>query len=211
MVSIIAIIAIVVVTGGGLLLFSGRAGSAPSASPPSASEQNASSRTDIINKLRQLSITPKPVKLSKDAMCYAKATPLEREEYVCPRCGEKTLYSEIGSLGTRDAITAIREDIPTCRKVIGGIADASIELDESQFCKKCNPSVKNPQLGLKVTYQNGAPHRTWGISSNDCRILGEFFSGASKHKSGMDRETPLQDYIPRLEELLGVSLKEKSK
>jgi hypothetical protein len=53
---------------------------------------------DLIAKLDELAEQPGPKDLKRGAMCYSIAPPPNREEYICPKCGERTLYAKSGGL-----------------------------------------------------------------------------------------------------------------
>jgi hypothetical protein len=85
-----------------------------------------------------------------------------------------------------------------------------VELDESQFCKKCSPDVVAPSLVLVVRHPGQKePHRFARVNLNDLQMLVEFLAGEVKHKDSYETVTPLADYLKRLEELLGVKLEAK--
>jgi hypothetical protein len=97
--------------------------------------------------------------------------------------------------------------LPSYRRIAEDIKDFGVELDESQFCRKCSPEVKEPKLFLVVRYDGEAePHRYEGVTLDDIQLVSEFLTGKDKHTGGQDAESPLKNYIERLEKLLGVKL-----
>jgi hypothetical protein len=86
-------------------------------------------------------------------------------------------------------------------------AGASVTLDESQFCRKCSPEVKDPKLVLQIVYADGKPQTVVGVSPDDLTLLTELFSGKLVHDGGMSGEKPLKNYSKRLQELLGIEMK----
>jgi hypothetical protein len=160
------------------------------------------SRSEIQVMLRELANAPVPVPESQNAgaMCYTVVAPPTRADYVCPECGERTLY-EIDLASTIEwALPAARHNFQQlCEVAVGAI------LDESQFCRKCRPEVDLPQLGLKVTYEGNDVQEVSGVRSEDLRILHEFFAGMRLHNAGMSGDRPLKEHLPRLQELLGVT------
>ncbi len=174
------------------------------------------SREEIAKKLKQLAESKPPKDLRVGAMCYKMALPPLRAEYVCPLCGEKTLYavpeeekSNYGK-GSYKTVEAILKELPGCRRTVKLLKDFHVELLESQFCRKCTPNTDTPQLGLSIKYKNSdKAHAVWDITSNDCNLLYEFFTGKNKHKTFNDSEVPLKDYTGRLHELLGIAQKGK--
>ncbi len=171
-------------------------------------------RVDIARKLAKLAASKPPTKLSPGAMCYEVMAPPDRAEYVCPDCGEKTLYATKGQDATPDAaaaIAAMQWQLEGCRRLARQIRGLDLTLDESAFCRKCTPAGKNPRLSLVVRYADTAkPHRADGISANDLVLIKEFLAGKDKHKSEADWESPLKKHLPRLQFLLGFEPEQKS-
>lgn len=100
----------------------------------------------------------------------------------------------------------IHRDLVNCRRVVKEITNPKVELDESQFCKKCSPAQAKPQLGLVIHYPDQSePHRVWGVSLDDLRLLQEFFAGKDRHVTDNDQEVAMKDCKARLEKLLGVT------
>lgn len=79
------------------------------------------------------------------------------------------------------------------------------QLDESQFCRQCSPEIKEPKLILNLQLVGDtAPRRIEGVTAFDLQLLDQFLRGADKIDVGQDRERALRDFLPRLQELLGV-------
>jgi hypothetical protein len=165
-------------------------------------EAGPGSRADIADRLAALARDPAPAELTPGAMCYETMGPPDRAEYVCPTCGEKTLYAST----EEDYFRASRagNDVPECRRLASGIRDLNVRLDESEFCEKCRPGVATPRLALVVRYPDGREVRTEDANSLDLTLLVEFTTGSRKHDGGMEGETPLKEHLPRLQALLGV-------
>lgn len=162
-------------------------------------ERPGSEREVLTKRLQELSVQPAPTDLKPGAMCYKPAGPPEQTEYVCPACKEKTLYANVV------VVAVLQRDLEACRRLVKEIKGLKVELDESRFCRKCHPEVKDPKLGLVVRYPGQPePHRVWGVTSDDLRLIAEFLSGKNKHVSANEGETPIKDHLKRLEELLGV-------
>jgi hypothetical protein len=49
-------------------------------------------------------------------------------------------------------------------------------------------------------------HRFRGVTLEDIVLIKEFSEGKEVYKNDRDFETPLKDYLPRLEELLGITV-----
>lgn len=164
-------------------------------------------REEIAKRLRKLQKSPPPRNLKPGAMCYAAVIAPQRSEYICPVCGERTLYS-LEASGHPERIWMVGQDIPRCRTLVKAITGLAVSLDEKEFCRKCSPGAKAPRLTLIIRYPGEEePRRVPGITSNDLVLLQEFLSGKDRHKDSQDNETPLADTIPRLQELLGVTAK----
>jgi hypothetical protein len=178
----------------------------PSKTPPVVMNQQ-SSRNVIVARLAKLANSKPPNLIKIGAMCYRIALPPNRAEYCCPVCGEKTLYSNESQLAR-----IILVEIPEIRRIIQSINDTSIRatIDESAFCSKCTPNAKSRQVCLTVSYSNDPLlHTTCPVTQDDIRLLQEFISGKQIHKMERDAEAPLVDYMKRLEELLGISVRKR--
>ncbi len=166
------------------------------------------SRADIAARLAAIARDPAPTDLAEGAMCYDSVGPPVRAEYVCPTCGEKTLYASIPDPSRRVSRGGMEAD--ACRRLLSEVRGLKVRLDESELCEKCRPGVASPRLALVVAYPDGREHRTEDIGAADLALLVEFTSGARKHAGdpnsagGRDGETPLKDHLPRLTALLGV-------
>lgn len=156
--------------------------------------------------------TPPPKELAIGAMCYEVAVPPNRIDYVCPACGEKTIYALGNPADEKTRISRWQmvrnlQDLENCRRLARTIQKLDISLDESQFCKKCTPGIEAPALGLIVRYPDQSrPHRVSGVNWTDLAMLKAASDGKLIYKDRMDFEKPLKKSLPRLEELLGVAL-----
>lgn len=159
------------------------------------------SKQQIKEKLELLASTPAPEELSMGAMCYKVAAPPNRTEYICPLCGERTVYTE-------NLARFIERELPVCRTLADSIRGIDLVLDEKTFCKKCSPEAEKPELCIHTKYAGESVENTvCDINSNDMQLLYEFMKGKWTHKDDYDNETPLKDYTERLSQLLGVSEK----
>ena len=179
--------------------------------PVVVSEKDSMKQSEIADRLAKLAKDPPPTELSRGAMCYSTAIRLPKDEYICPKCGEKTLYTAEEGPRAGDKTSPVRMEIPSCRRLIEQIKGLDIELDESQFCAKCTPDLKEPPKICLVVHYKGVekPHRVEGITTKDLVLINEFLSGSDKHQGDFGVETPLKNYIDRLEQLLGVEIEEK--
>jgi hypothetical protein len=133
------------------------------------------------------------------AMCYeAVAAPMVAE-YLCPVCGEKTLYGEYNTW-------FIEFELQGCRRIfdeITGATELTIELDETRFCQACTPDEGDePTLYLTLTLEDGTIISN-RISELDLRMLEGFLKGRLFYYTSNDGEQPLKPHIDRIRELLG--------
>lgn len=167
--------------------------------PPDSSNKKLS-KQDLAKKLQKLSETEAPKDMEMGAMCYKMAGPADRAEYICPKCGEKTLYG-------REHSRIIDSEIPKCRDLVKNIHDIEISLDESEFCRKCSPKITDPQLCIEIkTSDMTKANRTCAIRTEDLTILTEFLQGSLKHKDSFDYESPLKEKISALENMFSIKL-----
>jgi predicted RNA-binding Zn-ribbon protein involved in translation (DUF1610 family) len=181
-----------------------------------SSQSRTTARSNIGQRLETLARSDAPTQLSMGAMCYRMAAAPVTADYVCPACGEKTIYSRRAAGETAREYSNTRfieTEIPACRRLMKSIQDLKTEgltfkLDESQFCAKCSPDLEGtPKLVLVVSYEGEEKaHRIEGVTADDLGLLHEFLSGADTHKGEQGAETPLKDHLERLEELLGVEV-----
>ncbi len=164
--------------------------------PPEKRIVKRFSKEEIRSRLIELAVKPPPKELGQGAMCYSQVAPPDRAEYVCPKDGEKTLYNA-------QMVHEVLHEIPAVRSAAASMPGVSITVDESEFCKKCSPNTKLPQISVTIQFDDYST-TVKGVSSTDMDILREFLTGQQKHSDSYDFETPLKDHIPRLEILLGV-------
>jgi hypothetical protein len=172
-------------------------------------------RAAIRAMLKRLANTPAPENTSFGAMCYKPASLPKRADYVCPKCGERTLYDD-SKLSTEEWVKnglarIVEREIPSCRREFQGlrkVAGDAMTLDESQFCRKCSPSVTEPKLVLHICYDGGKVRDIEKIDHGDLRMLREFLNGELLTTGDNEGEYPLKEFLPRLQELLGVKLDE---
>ncbi len=163
------------------------------------------SKKDIEQMLISLSKSDPKNLAPVGAMCYKVAATPDRIEYICPVCGEKTLYtSDIKNIYQRNFTKIIYEDLQQMRQIVSKMPKIDCVLDESQLCKKCSPDVENPDLCLIIKIKDEKLHKTCNISLIDIELLYEFLSGQEIHRTKYDKEEPLKNYQNRIEELLGM-------
>jgi len=173
-------------------------------------ESKTLSRAGVKQRLETLAKSKPPEIRQVSAMCYDMAGPPTTANYICPKCGEKTLYTlEQSEKGTNicQKIFALE----SCRHMVKTLGNLKMELDESQFCKKCSPDVKSPEINLIIKYEGEKEHRVNNISEEDVKLIYEFGLESDIHsvidsETMSSTETPLKDHVKRLSELLGVEI-----
>jgi len=165
-------------------------------------EIRSMSREEMAQKLKRLekASTPKP---KMGAMCYDIAAPPQRAEYVCPDCGEKTLYTDEVAFFLGWELESCRRDFDKANWA----GNLQMKLDESSFCQHCRPEAKVHQLALIITYSDGTTHTTAPVQEEDLRILRNFLEGQVMYETFNGGTWPLKEKLPRLRELLGMNAK----
>lgn len=164
--------------------------------------ENQAARDILNSKLDKLQNIPAFDERPVGAMCYDTAAPLERTQYICPVCGEMTLYPWQS--------TNI-DDVSYYRKLVKKINKIQVTLDESQLCEKCSPDAKTRKLYLIVKNdKNAKPNKISNFSANDIQLLYEYSEGMKEHTT-LYGKMPLINFKSRLEELLGITLKDFEK
>lgn len=132
------------------------------------------------------------------AMCYYMAMPSATQPYLCPTCGEKTLY-------TNDLVWKWNLELDTCRRLFKDLPKReTMTLDESSFCKKCSPDAVTPSLKLRIRFDNSTTNVVSDIKSEDLRLLQGFLAGKLEFEGAQGATGPLKNQLPRLRELLGI-------
>jgi hypothetical protein len=134
------------------------------------------------------------------AMCYAPMVMPDSAEYICPVCGEKTVYS--GNLSS-----FFQWELDAARRLVESIdahTDFTVELDETSFCDFCSSEEEeSPSMILRVTSESGT-ETTSRVSITDLRMLDSFLQGRLFWVTSNDGQEPLKDHIDRMAELLGI-------
>ncbi|NLH16440.1 MAG: hypothetical protein GX455_07675 [Phycisphaerae bacterium] len=160
-------------------------------------EVDSLSKEKIEQALQNLQQQKAP-KAMTGAMCYIPAPIPLKVEYLCPTCGQKTLYTQGDALAQ-----FVNWELGACRRELDRLDNRGglkITLEESSFCAKCSPNAGKHELVLKITYPDGSIHSTGGIQLTDLRMLNRFLGGYLS----FDESEPLKDHISRLRDLLGI-------
>lgn len=171
-----------------------------------AADAAALDRQDLEKKLQELAKSTPPTKLVPGAMCYDRALQLERMEYTCPVCQEKTLYPAEGTFAVQEQL----RQADTYRRLVKQLQDKGLtcKLDETAFCQKCSKGQDPKAFALVVQWPSQEkPDRTELRTPNDLELILEFLEGKKVHQGipgdGLG-ETPLKSHLPRLRTLLGL-------
>jgi hypothetical protein len=141
---------------------------------------------------------PEPV---MGAMCYEPVSAPSVSEYICPVCGERTLYDD-------DYSTILRvEDLFLTRSLFDSlqvVADLDLLLDETSFCSICGSGDAGPYPVLVVDLTDAEPCSSV-VSNDDLRLLIGFFSGETSYATVNEGTLPLKPELDRIRTLLGLS------
>ncbi len=157
------------------------------------------SRTETNLLLARLEKTEPPESVM-GAMCYSPRMEPASAEYICPVCGEKTLYDYSYS-------AFIDWELAGCRRLAESInmnTDFEVSLDERPFCDFCSPDYDDESrtILLRVVYDNG-DEIVNSVSISDLGMLDSFLQGNLFYLTSNDGQYPLKDHADRLRTLLG--------
>ena len=181
--------------------------------------------------LAELAEKPAPKeKRGPSAMCYEMSAPSDRIEYVCPQCGEKTIYSaSVAKINDVDFASITREDLIAFesewqvmhdlqslqynRNRLENLRKLGIDasLDERAFCGVCKTTAEFPdeKLALYLNVRLNGKTSAARLYDNDWIKLFAFLNGKDEWVTdpigGSTR--PLKPEIPRIRELLGLDEK----
>ncbi|NLP04483.1 hypothetical protein GX411_00835 [Candidatus Fermentibacteria bacterium] len=132
------------------------------------------------------------------AMCYAAMAVPDVSEYVCPVCGEKTLYAS-------DETFLVLREIPEARAqfaLLQQVSELEMRLDETAFCSYCRSEGAAPRLVLEISYSDG-PKVSSEITAQDLRYLVGLFGNGLTYSTWNDGLEPLKPHLERIMEILG--------
>ncbi len=132
------------------------------------------------------------------AMCYEPVALPDRADYLCPVCGERTVYGF-------DQAQLIQYDLPAMRRLAAemegnGLVEASLE---ETFCGFCHPGDVPRDVVLAMTYPEGDTVRT-PVCLLDLQVLSGFLSGGLSFTDSYDATLPLREHADRLRVMLGI-------
>lgn len=103
---------------------------------------------------------------------------LSEINYDCPLHDSRTHYSAAVDKNFESVADNIEFVLWPARVRIALMAGLDVTLDESEFCRKCHPDIKKPELILIVRYPDKTePWRYGGIEYNDLEYLDAFSKG----------------------------------
>lgn len=138
------------------------------------------------------------------AMCYAAMAYPEVAEYICPVCGEKTLYSGYETAMIEWQLQGMRR----MAENIDDMTDFPVMLDETQFCHFCSGGdIPNPSLVLRVMRSDSMEIENT-VSSTDLSMLESFLQGNLYYFTSNDSQEPLREHADRLRQLLGFPMED---
>jgi hypothetical protein len=179
----------------------------PASGPPVTSRRVKSMSQEKIREMLGRIEAKKAPEPKMGAMCYDMAAPPARAEYVCPKCGEKTLY-------TKEEAWKLQWTVDACRReflLLKAASDLSVSLDESSFCSHCRPDAKKHAMCLVLTYADGASFTNETVTPGEMRMMAGFLKGELSYKAENDSTLPLKEALPRLRQLLGLPAGEEPK
>jgi hypothetical protein len=166
---------------------------------PADSSFGNASRADVERRLKALSNSPVPAELNPGAMCYEMSVPPDRNEYVCPKCGQKTIY-------TNTSLFSIIDDAKSCRLIVANIKNLTLRLEEKNFCQYCDPDTNAaPSMTLYLKYKGEEKEEVIkDVSKESLELIWAFMNGQTTLASFNERETPLKEYIDQISSILKV-------
>jgi hypothetical protein len=169
----------------------------------SADRLKSMSREEVRRLLERVQKSDEP-ESTFGAMCYEAVALPDVAEYVCPVCGEKTVYASGGA-------STILYELPAARRLFDElIASTELDmfLDESQFCSSCSGGDTAPSLVLRLTYDDGTSVST-EVGEMDIRLLSGLLTGSLTYSTFNEGTEPLKPSIERLGELVGIPVREE--
>ncbi len=148
--------------------------------------------------LNRLEREPEP-EFVMGAMCYEPIALPDRADYICPVCGERTIY------GYADAEN-VQYFLPTMRRMTEEMAgNGFFELSlEETYCSRCFPDEESSRgVRLVLVYAEGDTVRT-SVTLNDLQILKGFIAGELSYTDNYDARRPLREHGDRLQAILGI-------
>jgi len=156
------------------------------------------SRTDVETMLESIEEGEEPDPVM-GAMCYEMVAGPSVIEYICPICGERTLYDDYAAVWKVEELFSVRSLFDS----LSVLADMDLSLDETGFCVQCGGQVAEPSPILIAAFEDSDPCSS-AVSSEDLRLLIGFFSGETWYETFNDGRMPIRPELPRVRRLLGM-------
>ncbi len=165
-----------------------------------AGKAGSMNRDEIFRMLSRVEKMEEPAPVM-GAMCYEPVAMPFVAEYVCPVCGEKTVYSR--SDDSYYSITGLYET-RALFATLDSVSTLEMTLDETSLCSACSAdSDSTHALLLRVTWED---ERTCAapVTAEDLRMLIGFMSGRLDYETVNEGTLPLRQNLDRIREILGM-------
>lgn len=155
-------------------------------------------RGEIKQRLAQLKRVEQYV-VVQSAMCYKPAAPATRVDYLCPKCGARTVFTENMAVYIR-GIESARSTIPELNRLSDKLkSELHFTLDESALCARCAKGKPGMRAILVTTDMRKHAHRVDLEYPSDlyaikCLLEGKRYAGLAS----------LGDISDRLRDLMGL-------
>lgn len=159
---------------------------------PLQTAQQIKARLDQLEKAERYEVV-------QSAMCYDVAMPPDRVDYLCPKCGARTVFTDYHKGYILELSAGRREVKPLNARLAAVGAQIRISLDETTLCSRCSKGKTGYYAVLVTTDRKGNAHRADLEQPEAIYQLLCLFQG--KRYAGL---TPLSEVAPKLRQLLGM-------
>lgn len=155
-------------------------------------------RSEIKQRLAQLKRGEQYV-VVQSAMCYKVAPPASRVDYLCPKCGGRTVFTE-NMVSYIRGIESARSTIPELNRLSDKLkSELHFALDESPLCARCSKGKPGNRASLVTTDKRKNVHRAdieypTDLQAIQCLLKGKRYS----------KLVSLGDIADRLRDLMGL-------
>ena len=185
-------------------------------------------KAELTKRLKALAVSKKPSKdsLAMGAMCYEMAMPTGTRDVICSHCSTKSVFKNGWQLNQIEDCQRLIQAIKKAKRPL------DVTLDTRFYCYQCNPKLKEsdvkgaykaPEISatktkgqveekepidnlyLIIKYTDGKESRRAVINTGTLRALLAFVQGSDRIKGMTGTETPLKDWLPKLQELLAIT------
>ena len=184
-------------------------------------------KEELTQRLKALAASKPPNKdsLAMGAMCYEMAMPTGTKDVICSHCSTKSVFKNGWQLDQIENCQRLVQAIKKAKRPL------DVTLDTRFYCYQCNPKLeesdtkgayKAPEMSsaktkgkaegkepidnlyLIIKYPDSKESRRVVINTGTLRALLAFVQGSDRIKGMTGTETPLKDWLPRLQELLAI-------